>query len=291
MKMLNIKLCFKTVASVCLTFPCLMVHADAICSFYAKFKNTDRGYLVESASKSYIDEENVLLVKYNIDTNVVMSMELPLTNDKSCSLAYNNSGHNAVCSGDFINSNGTVAKNVFFTTITLGLGPLATGGLSGGQTNFKNIKLATENSDVTTSLYTTPILQECKVELTQKSIQQKTQEKLKIEQNIERQAEFIQQKEQDQNWLKSMQQFRKALKQGMNTNCGTVIELKNSIVHVQTGGDARDAWIPISNIYSSTDNRGRYVGCRDDNIWYKRYGNWVTNNNFYKNGTAYNDDI
>lgn len=72
--------------------------------------------------------------------------------------------------------------------------------------------------------------------------------------------------------------FRLKLKPSDITNCGTVIELKGKgnqkMIHVQTGSDARDIWIGITNIYPQNINN-YIIGCRDTSRWYKRYGNWT----------------
>ncbi|TXI98993.1 MAG: hypothetical protein E6Q32_09035 [Neisseriales bacterium] len=90
----------------------------------------------------------------------------------------------------------------------------------------------------------------------------------------------------------NMKTFRTKLQPGDDVNCGTVIEVKGKMVHVQTGSDARDIWIANTNIFPQNID-GKIVGCKDSNRWYKRYGNWVQagGNNYYRNDSNYNDDI
>lgn len=89
--------------------------------------------------------------------------------------------------------------------------------------------------------------------------------------------------------------FRSKLKPAEVTNCGTVIELKGKgnqqMIHVQTGSDARDIWIGITNIYPQKISN-QMIGCKDANRWYKRYGNWTQDggrSTFSNYGTQYYD--
>ncbi|MBY0379736.1 MAG: hypothetical protein K2P99_04990 [Burkholderiales bacterium] len=77
------------------------------------------------------------------------------------------------------------------------------------------------------------------------------------------------------------QNIRTSLHLSDITNCGTVIDIKGNgstrMVHVQTGSDARDIWIGISHIYPQ-EVLDKTIGCRDENRWYKKEGQWVYNN-------------
>ena len=87
------------------------------------------------------------------------------------------------------------------------------------------------------------------------------------------------------------QLFRKKLTPGVTSNCGTIIDVKNSVVQVQTGSDAGVVWVPIKSIYPQVSHDGKIIDCHDDNRYYKKYGNWVQNGGrqFYNNGTSYVD--
>lgn len=89
----------------------------------------------------------------------------------------------------------------------------------------------------------------------------------------------------------ALDKFRKALKSGQVTNCGTVIDSKANMIYVQTGSDAGAVWIAKQFLYPQYDESSYVIGCKDSNRWYKRYGNWVSNNGnqFTKNGTNYID--
>lgn len=275
------------------------------CTFYAKFNKVNNKYEVESASSEYINEENVLIteLKYDNSTNKielgnlrVPYKETPSTIKAPCRSIGENS-YPPVCGGYFVSKDvaGTAVKKPVMWVITLGIGAvvdLANGSIYDTNADQEQIDNAKESSDILTSRYSEPYINSCKLFYS-------NVEKQKAEQKRNEEIAAAKQKQIEENqrniykkWLASMSKFRAQLKPSSLTNCGTVIETKSSMVHVQTGSDAGNVWLPSSSIYSVQDSQGKYVGCHDSNRWYKRYGNWVNNNNTYtQSGISYNDDM
>ena len=72
------------------------------------------------------------------------------------------------------------------------------------------------------------------------------------------------------------EKFRQNIKQGTQTNCGTVIENKGIMYFVQTGSDAGAIWIKKNYLNPLKDVDGNYIQCSDDNRLYKNSnGSWV----------------
>lgn len=86
----------------------------------------------------------------------------------------------------------------------------------------------------------------------------------------------------------NLAKFGENLSIGELTNCGTVIELRAKMAYVQTASDAGSIWILKSLLYPQIID-GKIVGCKDGNRWYKRYGNWVSDNGrgFYKSSNQF----
>lgn len=267
------------------------------CAFYAKLVKVDNQYIVESASKYYIDEPNVLKVQVANSGNI-SSMKVPYQDFKkggSGCRAVGSNDHQALCSGDFVSKNiaSSIAIKPFAYVLTLGIvavGDAAMGFTYGTEANESSIMLAKEHSNIMTSSISSPFIQECKSYYLASDEKYKNELIERDRQNIETQKKIEKEnnarKIATEKWMLSMQQYRKNLKAGDVTNCGTVIEVKSPMVHIQTGSDARDIWIKNNNIYSSVDNQNRVVGCKDDNRWYKRDGNWVQGGGreFYSTG-------
>lgn len=268
------------------------------CNFYAKFIKSDTGgYIVESAAKSYIDEQDVLLVELasNGDKVTLKNMRVPYREfpDANCRSIGKND-YEALCGGYFVTKQvgKTAVVKPLMYIFTLGIAAVVdtAGGVAYAATsNVDEVNAAKESSNIMTSPYSAPFIQTCADYYDEQSKTNALNEKLRQQEEARLKKQEDQAKLAYANWLASMPKYRSQLKPSSVTNCGTVIEIKGTMVHMQTGSDARDIWMPLTDIYSYQDNQSRLVGCHDSNRWYKRYGNWVNGDNYYQNGKQYND--
>lgn len=269
------------------------------CNFYAKFIKFDNGYIVESAAKSYIDEQNVLLVELtsNDDKITLKDMRVPYKEyPKGICRSVGSNDYQALCGGYFVSTDvgRTAVEKPLVYIATLGIGAVidaANGGIYETSVNKATVNMAKESSDILTSPYSAPFIQACSAYYDVQRKASAINEKLRQQEAANRKKQEDQAKVAYANWLASMPKYRSQLKPSNITNCGTVIEIKATMVHIQTGSDARDIWMPLTDIYSYQDNQSRFVGCHDSNRWYKRYGNWVNGDNYYQNGKQYNDEL
>lgn len=270
------------------------------CNFYAKFTKSDTGsYIVASAAESYIDEQDVLRVELasNGDKIILENMHVPYKEfPKGTCRSVGANDYQALCGGYFVNKQvgKTAAVKPFLYIATLGIGAVvdAAGGFYyDAETNIDEVNAAKESSNIMSSPYSAPFIQACANYYSDQNKANLLNEKLRQQEEANRKKQEEQAKLAYANWLSSMSKFRGHLKPSSVTNCGTVIEVKGTMVHIQTGSDARDIWVPLTDIYSYQDNQSRIVGCHDSNRWYKRYGNWVNGDTYYQNGQQYNDTI
>lgn len=278
-------------------------HAYAIdtnsCNFYAKFIKSDNGYIVESAAKSYIDEQNVLLVELtsNSDKIIIKDMRVPYKEyPKGICRSVGSNDYQALCGGYFVSTDvgRTAVSKPLIYIVTFGIGAVldvANGSIYETSVNTDAVNIAKESSDILTSHYSAPFIQACRIYYVEQRKSNELNEKLQQQEEANRKKQEDQAKVAYTNWLASMPKYRSQLKSSSVTNCGTVIEIKGTMVHIQTGSDARDIWMPLTDIYSYQDNQSRLVGCHDSNRWYKRYGNWANGDNYYQNGKQYNDEL
>jgi len=290
-----------TIISTLLMMTITQAYADSTnsCTFYAKFVKSDTGYIVESAAKSYIDSENVLIVELGLNTDkvVLRNMRVPYREfpNANCRTVGTND-YQALCGGYFVTKQigKTAVVKPLMYVFTLGIGAIidTAGGVAYAATSDVDaVNAAKESSNILTSPYTAPYFQSCasyydeqhKAEIIKQKNQQEADAAIKKQQELAKMAYS--------NWIASMPKYRSQLKPSIVTNCGTVIEIKGTMVHLQTGSDARDIWMPLTDVYSYQDNQSRLVGCHDSNRWYKRYGNWVNGDTVYKNGKDYNDEL
>lgn len=140
------------------------VYADDNCYFYAKFKMEESSFKVESASKDYIDDENVLQIEYLNDKS--LDYKVPFWSG-DCSTAYSNKGIRSKCGGDFINkdvgSNAVVKPLTYIFTLGIGAVVDAAKGITyKTSVNKENLTLAKQTSDALTNPVTLPFIAQCK---------------------------------------------------------------------------------------------------------------------------------
>lgn len=140
------------------------VYADNNCYFYAKFKMEESSFKVESASKDYIDDENVLQIEYLSDKS--LDYKVPFWNG-DCSTTYSNKGIRSKCGGDFINkdvgSNAVVKPLTYIFTLGIGaVVDVAKGVTYKTSVNKENLTLAKQTSDALTNSMTQPFITQCK---------------------------------------------------------------------------------------------------------------------------------
>lgn len=160
------------------------VYADDNCYFYAKFRMEESSFKVESASKDYIDDENVLQLEYLNDKS--LDYKVPFWKG-DCSTAYSNKGIRSKCGGDFINKDvgSNAAAKPLIYIFTLGIGAVvdvAKGVTYQTSVNKENLTLAKQTSDVLTNSMTTPFIAQCKQQKidVSKQLQSAQQEQAKI---------------------------------------------------------------------------------------------------------------
>lgn len=162
------------------------VYADDNCYFYAKFRMEESSFKVESASKDYIDDENVLQLQLEYLNDKSLDYKVPFWNG-DCSTAYSNKGIRSKCGGDFINKDvgSNVAVKPLIYIFTLGIGAVvdaAKGVTYKTSVNKENLALAKQTSDALTSSMTAPFIAQCKQQQidTNKQLQSAYQEQAKI---------------------------------------------------------------------------------------------------------------
>ncbi len=125
------------------------------CNLYISFIKSQNNYVINKASRSFIDESNVLLYRFDIASESVIEVKIPMqSNDADkCSLAYSNQGKLPSCSGYFVKEKvaGSVARNVLMTVGTLGIRTVKTGGIYKTEPNLENIDQAVKNNNIFTN--------------------------------------------------------------------------------------------------------------------------------------------
>lgn len=295
-----------TMISALLTIGYHAAYADNSnsCTFYAKFIKSDAGFSVESAANDYIDSEDVLQITLSQDDSnkiKINNVTVPYIETAQGELnvtcrSVGSNRYQAACGGYFVDKNisGTAATKSLAYIATLGIGAIIDAGTGFSYrvtANNEAIQSVRESSDILSSNYSAPYIQSCVASINEQRKIQAINQKKQQEEAVAIKKQQDQAKLAYANWLASMPKYRSQLKPSSVTNCGTVIEIKGTMVHIQTGSDARDIWMPLTDIYSYQDNQSRLVGCHDSNRWYKRYGNWVNGDNYYQNGKQYNDEL
>ena len=135
------------------------------CNLYIGFTKSQGNYVIDKASKNFIDESNVLLYRFDIVSESVIEVKLPMqSNDADkCSLAYSNQGKMPSCSGYFVKEKvaGSVARNVLMTVGTLGIRTVKTGGIYKTEPNLENIDQAVNNSNIFTNPQIESLIKGC----------------------------------------------------------------------------------------------------------------------------------
>lgn len=261
-------------------------HVNADCFVFAQFNKDGESYTVEKVSNEYLDEPSVLLIEYRISNNTIRGASIPhplvngggYLNQGSCT-PVNNTHIHPKCEGVFVTSNAATAAAVHAVAgvLTLGLVTVATGGSYKVEPNEEAIKEVQTHSNFFASPVTQNILSSCKqAEINQDKIQQQKTQQLAIIEKKEQeqlklaQAEKLAQIEAyDKKEKIYEQKFRAMIKQGSETNCGTVIETKGIMAYVQTGGDAGSIWIKKDYLAPTFNINSQYIACSDNNRTYR----------------------
>jgi len=284
----------KILASVLSSF--FINHVNADCFVFAQFNKDGESYTVEKVSPAYLDAPSVLYVKYRVSNNTIVEAFIPKPfTDKGGYLNHglctpvNNTHIHPQCEGIFVTTNGATATALHAVAgaLTLGLFTAATGGSYKAEPNEEAIKEVQTHSNFFVSPVTQNYLAGCKqYEINQDKIQQEKTQQLAIIENKEQeqlklaqadklaQLEAYNKKEQIYE-----QKFRATIKQGSETNCGTVIETKGIMAHVQTGGDAGSIWIKKDYLAPTFNINSQYIACSDNNRTYRlANGAWTLQN-------------
>lgn len=237
---------------------------DQQCPAWIKFEKVNESYQVVSASEYKINSENVLLSEINAETGEISKPLLPLENNEFVCSSKSKEANKMFCGGDFVNS-----KRWSFSKT---------------EPNMENIRKIQVQSDYLSSPIIKSVILSCVQEYNFKrqkreSMEEFEQKRVLAEERFKEQQLNKQIAENNKylvNEKNYEQHFRKNMQQGMQTNCGTIIEFKGVMAHVQTGSDAGDIWIKKDYLAPEFDINHKYIACGDGNRYYKTAnGGWV----------------
>lgn len=273
---------------------------DMTCRIWIKFEKNNGKYVVKEARNDEIDSGNVLPTSsyvgkitglrypYNpkpekgIDQNIRM-LKKPCSSD--------NTGIKISCEGDFVSKSdgatqaGVFIGNVLVQTLSLGQQP-ANKYEYYTKIDYDNVKLA-ENSDFRNDPIVEHLAQECndlfiknqqRIESENKSKQKKKEAEDTLilkDQQLKEQVQLAQAMKDQKAEILNEQKFKKQLTPGIETNCGTIVELKGIMALVQTGGDAGAVWFKKDYLAPILDLKGNIIICRDNNRIYKNQSGWI----------------
>lgn len=212
------------------------------CNIYMQMEKESNGYKIVQVSDSPINKPNTLMT-----TNYDGKWDSDLSPTRECS-------------GYFANVPFANTHLAFMLTMGFVGSETPNGGKC--EYNKSEIKLAADSSNYKTNPDVLKLIASC------------TQDNEAKMTNLRalRQRE----KEDQQREKEYEQQFRDSLKQGMQTNCGTFIEMKGIMAYVQTGGEAGAIWIKKDYLTPERDLSYNFIRCQDDNRTYRLNGSWLS---------------
>jgi hypothetical protein len=243
--------------------------------YYVQFQKKGESYVATNISQEQIDNENVLYLLINIDGRGSDLVIPPFITDQEtirvrnlkmglCSAMYGNNGYKSLCSGDFVQKiDGETKRNIANGVLTLGLSTIISGASYDTEPNKANISLAKEGFLINMFSYIESSMLMCK-------------EKYDIQMD-KAQLSINQRQEEAKQTKKIEDKFRKNLTVGEETNCGIVVDLRASLVQVQTPTKRGMVWFKKEYIYPVLGINNVYNGCSDSNYTYRSSisGKWI----------------
>ena len=249
-------------------------------SIYIKYQKIAGKYQIESVEATFINQPNVLQFPLNLQNCAIESPIIPdyyhrvsADDQRRCSAAYTNTLNLPYCEGDFVNS-GSVIINTTANAIDALLSVGALTSISGGeyttQANPSTINQALQDTQIENNPKVQKLVTQCQ-------IAQKNRADLLMLSESTLATEQWQINQATNRWESNLIIFRKTLKAGDKTNCGTASKTSPTQALVITNGiTPQSVWISRDNLYPEHDVFGLPIqDCKESGVYYKHFGRWV----------------